>query len=166
MINYQKIYLKGIVITLIIITVIAIPFLFTIRFDYVPTDSISNQPVTKTSNNIPSYRWIQLSIQLILGCFSILLASKLFAKRMVKRPTQFFTNNLLVTLLLWICFMPIGMLDDVFGKSFPIDFESIVFGWLVFGGVLFTIIAVIHAIILYPILIYLNKKQIKKIGTP
>lgn len=164
--DYQKIYLKGIVITLLIIVVIAFPFMFSIKIVYTPNDAIADTPSVILFRGVPNYRWIQYSLQLILGIIATIIASKLFAIQMVKRPNQLFINNLLSTIVLWICFMFVGVLDDVFGKSFPIDLGSIIIGWLVFGGILFLIISLFHTIILYPILRYLRNKLLKRSGKP
>lgn len=158
---YQKIYLKGIVITMI-----AIPLLFSIILEIFHLSGMTDASVRNTIGHFADIPWMQYSVQLILGIIVTLIASKVFAKQMLKRPNQLFINNLLSTLVLWICFMFVGLLDDVFGESFTIDLGSIFTGWLIYGVVLFTIIALIHAVILYPILIYLRKKYIKKIGKP
>lgn len=154
--NYQKIYLKGIVITMI-----AIPLLFSIILEIFHLSGMTDASVRNKIGHFADTPWIQYIVQLILGIIATLIASKVFAKQMLKRPNQLFINNLLSTLVLWICFMFVGLLEDVFEESFTIDLGSIFTGWLIYGGVLFTIIALIHTFVLYPILIYLRKNLIK-----
>ena len=159
--DYQKIYLKGIVITMI-----AIPLLFSIILEIFHLSGMTDATVRNKTGHFADIPWMQYIVQLILGIIATLIASKVFAKLMLKRPNQLFINNLSSTLVLWFYFMFVGLLDDVFGKSFPIDLGSIFTGWLIYGGVLFAIIALIHTIVLYPILIYLRKNLIKRNGKP